>query len=615
MDIALTSLVPTVIELTSFIESNPGHYWWYPNWYLGVPLNFLIGPVVPTALITLNRLFQQHISLFTLYIGIVLFSLIVGSVGVWWLVTLFGRKSLALFSACFYCVFPGFWGLLFFSSGLSHIAFSFIPWVAGIWLLAMKSKRLRLIPLIIVLITFVLLINSSSLLTIVVSLISITLLFDRQEWGKWSLKLGLCIAIAIVLATLWYSPRFWLVQAFNPSLGGKQLIEVVYGLLRFSAFFAPLILAVFTVRKRYIKIQLLSRFVLYFGIGFTFLTATRFVADPDFYMDWLQYALELQLVIAIGCALLVQKLSNRLRHLIILISILILTIISGGLINQLLFDEKVTAYKTDTKQIVLTASTKMPTRFFFSGSPVFWWGSVVPGSVQVRGGRDEVVTQSMLPHITYQIREGMKGEVALQWLDALGVTHVLVHTDKSRDPFKDYKNLERFDQLEQIKTENGDTLFSTHSTHPLAYVVKESVVDLNRPKNALDEDFLTNYLGARIQTAKVTFSSSDQIELSFSPLTSNQIINLAVTYDPGWRVVEGKGAVVKDPLGQIAIIASEPGETSFQLRYVKNYFYIISTILIVCLLLIMLVKNDVVYAALLRRFSVGAVSNDEERDY
>lgn len=615
MDIALSSLVPTVIELTSFVESNPGHFWWYPNWYLGVPFNFLIGPIVPAVLIMLNKLFGQHISLFSLYIGVLLFSLLVGSVGVWWLVTLFGRKSLAVLSACLYCLLPGFWGLLFFSSGLSHIAFSFIPWMVGVWFMAMKSKRQSLLLITIVLITTMLLINSSSLLTILVALISVTLLFDRQEWGKMSFKLGLSLMIAILLATLWYTPRFWLVQAFNPSLGGKQLIEVVYGLIRFLTFFVPLMLAVFFVRKRYIKLHLLSRFVLYFGIGFTFLTLIRFIADPDFYMDWLQYILELQISIAIGGTVLLRKMSYRLRYFVIVIIIMIMTIINGGFINRLLFDKNVTAYKTDIKQIVTSAPAKMPARFFFSGSPVFWWGSVEPRSVQVRGGRDEVVTHSMLPHIVYQIREGTKWEVLLKWLDVLGVTHVLVHGDVSRDPFKDFKNTERFDRLEQLKTENGDTLFRTHSTYPYAYVVKKDMLDLNRPKNALDEDFLTNYFGTRIHTATIANPQPDQIDLIFGSLTHNQIVSVAITYDPAWRLIQGKGTLVKDSLGQTAITAAEPGETVFQLRYEKSYFYIVPTILIVVLMALILVKSDDVYTLLIRRFSVGDVSNDEEREY
>ena len=56
MQIPLTSLVPTIVEVIQFIENNWPHIWWFPNWYLGLPLRFVTGPVVPLVVLGIHKI-------------------------------------------------------------------------------------------------------------------------------------------------------------------------------------------------------------------------------------------------------------------------------------------------------------------------------------------------------------------------------------------------------------------------------------------------------------------------------------------------------------------------------------------------------------------------------
>src|SRR3989344_7550508 len=522
MQLPPTSLVPSIVELISFWEKNWPHIWWFPNWYLGVPFRFFSGPVVPVLVLLFRSLTGWAVA--TSYLALIGMTWLIGGIGVKLLVKeLGGAKRQQWWSMVLFWLLPGSFFLLQFGNGLHHISTALLPWVFYFWWKYLKlthpNPLLRIegnslgnefrFPLFVrggqgallneawlifttLGVTLLLLINAAAILPLVIGLTALILLKSKTEWLAGFIKGILIILTAVSLATIWYTPRFWWIILGNPSFGGKPLSNVIPYILQLAQAFVPIVLGVWFVQKRYRLIQKLTRFGVFFGGSFLFLTLVRFASDPDFWMDWVGYGLELQLAAALLTPLVILNLfqDHKSIRIVTFFIILMLTIGEGvGVYTTYMSYKSYTSYKQRIVELV-GGSVSQNDRIFLTGSGVFWLGEfargqnlldpqldrdgtlvnhkgIVPprmrssqispasprffevGLLQVRGGRDEVSTHQTWAMGAYNIREGEKGELLKDWLAVFGVSTLLYQNETSVEYFKDYKNRQRFGELDK----------------------------------------------------------------------------------------------------------------------------------------------------------------------
>jgi len=77
-----TSLIPVTIALARFVEANglTSMLGWYPHWYLGVPYQYLTGPIIPLLQVFLHNVLPGF-SLFDVSYLLLILSFIASVVG------------------------------------------------------------------------------------------------------------------------------------------------------------------------------------------------------------------------------------------------------------------------------------------------------------------------------------------------------------------------------------------------------------------------------------------------------------------------------------------------------------------------------------------------------
>jgi len=662
MQLPLTSLVPSIVELISFWEKNWPHIWWFPNWYLGVPFRFVSGPVVPIVVLLFRSLTGWAIE--QSYLALIGVTWVIGGIGVKLLVKeLGGAKRQQWWSMILFWLLPGSLFLLQFGNGLYHISTGLLPWVFwGWWKCLNKQKIVMLnlscgarsgfarfqhpkylrsrnefgmtnsqehknIPithwiwtiLTILFITILLLINYAALLPLVIGLTAIILLKSKTEWLAGFIKGILIILTAVSLATIWYTPRFWWIILGNPSFGGKPLSNVIPYILQLAQAFIPIVLGVWFVQKRYRLINKLTRFGVFFGASFLFLTLIRFASDPDFWMDWVGYGLELQLAAALLTPLVILSLfhDHKSIHIVTFFIILMLTIGEGIWIYTTYMSQKPYAsYKQEIVELV-GESVSQNKRIFLTGSPVFWLGEFARGQnlldpqldrdgtlvnhkgivpprmrssqispasptflevdlLQVRGGRDEVSTHQTWAMGSYNIREGdlemtksEQIELLKNWLAVFGASSLLYQNEDSQEYFRDYKNRQRFADMTCYPTcdKLSDVIYKFPNS--IARLAQKELLLVSRPKAGNDESGLAAYTSKLGEPLEFAYIKPNQLTIS-GETRENEVISLAVTYDPHWKLNKENGELHSDNFGNL-VITPVQNEKEWTLTYQEDW--------------------------------------------
>lgn len=666
-----TSLIPSILALSGFFIDNFPHIWWYPFWYLGNPFSYLTGPVVP-LLLMISRGIVPIISLYHLYLGIISGSVFIGGIGVFFFVKSNDkaqshggeRRNIlrAIASGLLYVILPFLWIGLYNQNGLKHIAFALIPFVFIVFKnFLIKGQRSGLVKgrlqgnayrqagiaptywiyflLLIFLISICLLVTVNALLPIIVGIIAIFIMvnriikYDRGAQGKflaeWRerkfVQTLVVLLMALLLATFWYTFRFWWVILTNPSFGGVPLWNLIVKIFQLLLNFLPLVLAIFVVKWR-IKEDNMFFGVIFF-LSFFFLTIVRFLANPGFVIDWIGFLPELQFGLSIlGGAFisgLIKKRNksqiHRLKlkaYLIVMISLIIgvvFLVTSGYLAYNLIFYSK-SDYQNDILNIFESHKITGNERIFMSGSDVFWMNSYLPVP-QVRGGKDEVSIHPFWAHGAFQIREGERAGISEDWLKIFGSSYILVHQLESQDPFHDYKHPEKFKSLQLLAVQDGNKLYKIPNVF-IARVADKKILNIKMPQNGADGLRLEEYTDTLKNKADFRYLASDKIWIK-SLVRSNEVISLAVAFDPSWKIIKGSGRVSGDRLGNTVIVPARSGEQEFLLEYRRDYGVWILLLVLVISGSVFLWKFDDIYPILKRRIpklNIG-LGEDETHNY
>jgi hypothetical protein len=476
---AQTSLIPVQVALARFLEQGGNIFGNYPYWYLGTtPFRYLTGPILPTVLVGLHKVLP-FLSLFEIMLGLVGVVWVVGGMGVYVFIReLEGRggnireeegekKWVAVLAAVFYVFGPMVPFLFRFADGLYLIAFSFLPLTLLLQLrVYRKNKNHRDEILLCLLIAFVILLDSLMIPTLLLGMVALFL--AEVGWKKAEEKLKqtlLVISCSFLVVTLWYTPGYWLTLLGAPSLGGMGVMRVIEWLGKLLPAALAIGAAVFSV-KFFKKRNLLRDFCFYWLFIFGFLSLLRFLSDPDFWLDWTAYGIELQFGLAILGSLVVK----RLGKLIGLMGLIGLIGMWAVMTNKYVLgtfqrniDQSV-EYRIGKRLLEIAKSEE---RVFLSGTTAFWLNSFfeIP---QVRGGKDQVAVDPNWRKVVWEVREfgGVEGDGGLEGilnrLKELKVSYLVVHTQESGEFYHDFVHPEKFEGgegLEKIYEGDGDRIY------------------------------------------------------------------------------------------------------------------------------------------------------------
>ncbi|MFC1727799.1 hypothetical protein ACFL0Y_04715 [Patescibacteria group bacterium] len=549
-----TSFIPVQVALARFLESQglKAIISDYPYWYLGTtPFRYLTGPVLPGIMSVIHRLLPG-LDLFTVFYLILGMVWPLGGVGVYLLLRelMIADKGLmkadnisedqrsksasisdryqrvsAIVAAIFFTLGPIVPFLFRFSDGISLISFSILPYALIFYTKLLKKNTPKNRLLFIITISLILLIDISIFSTLFLGMAAVFLTVSGWKNAEKKIKRSFAyLLICLLVISVWYGPGYWWRILLAPSFAGKSLVSVVSQLGQLLPVALAITLAVLSGRffkKKPKKSQLpitnyyLLRFSFFWLFIFGFLTLMRFIADPDFWLDWMSYGMELQLGLAMVLALGLARINTNYKLMIA--NVLMVVLVFGSwtyLFNEyilktmqkditqsveykigkaLIFADRVVTdvadrklidadqelMNADSKHLQGGAKTKASLlggepraddlspgvepgkTVFLSGSTVFWLNAFfdIP---QVRGGNDGPSKDSDWREAAWEIREGEEAVRSIEWLEKLKVDYLVVHTEVSQEFWHDFKHPEKFegaDGLEKVYDQEGDRIY------------------------------------------------------------------------------------------------------------------------------------------------------------
>lgn len=477
------SLLPATIAIARFMLTS-GLAPIYPYWYLGTNLHYLIGPMGPGLLLALSAILPG-ISLFSLSLGMMVGGVVLGGVGVGVLAArLSGRNGFLVGSvaAILFWLNPWVWvsslGLSEGGQGLGVVLLGW--WVVAVLRVLRIQRRSTMIFLGGFLLAFVLLFSTSLFFDWFIIILSLELvafgktqsivvaknllpLIRRRLYVYW-------IVVGLGLASFWYGWGYWWHVLLVPTVGGRTLFGAINHLWGFGGQLVPLLLVALGVDYWGKRLSQPQKWVATWTGLFLFLSLWRLVNDPDFWLDWSSWGVEIGLGLAVGGGLIIDKIYRWKRSSILFFCVLFVFFIWGwvfawGQRNWWLprmslvgsVEGRITGWLGDAYD--------GSGRVFVSGASVFWLNALEPTIPQVRGGRDSGATYLGWREGMYVLRESMDPEEVMDWLDKLGVRLLVVQTPFSADFYHDYKNmtvyetLEKLGEVELLKDESGDRLY------------------------------------------------------------------------------------------------------------------------------------------------------------
>ncbi|MBI3485948.1 hypothetical protein HY025_03285 [Candidatus Daviesbacteria bacterium] len=594
MSFPQTSLIPSTLSLVNFFISNfPNNLGWYPNWYLGTPFHYLIGPVIPLVLMIFKFL---GLNLSYGFFLLIIISLFITSLGNFVLVgKLKGDKAAQIGSLIFFLLLPVASLLLTVQNGLNLISFSLNPWIFICFLQILQKNSLKNDLILYILISFSFLIDISSLLSLLIGFFCFTLLLRSQiDLEKKLLKTFLIIILSLSTASFWYGLKFWLILGSNPSFGGVPLFNLITSLGKFLVNLLPIILAFWITRLKTfslrIKYEKLDNFSLKFGwlffSSFLILTLIRFVSDPKFVLDWIGFGLQLQFGIAIILGNLISfKTINLLKIKLFLLGIVVISLIGWINFINLWSQTKNLDYQEEITNL-LKKQIPSTDRVFLSGSSVFAINSKL-NLMQVRGGFDSSSINPVWAMAAYQIREGADPELAAKWLQALGTNYILINDLSSKEYFHDFKSLDKFRGFELVDSTNGNFLFKVNDAF-LARIASTEILNTKKLKTGDDLDNLSDYINQIKSVASYSLINPNQIAIKAN-LKPDELISLAISFDPNWQIIKGSGQIKADPLGNLAI---QTADSQLVIKYQNNEFEFFLNLVIYLLLILAVIYYD-----------------------
>jgi hypothetical protein len=452
-----TSLIPVSVALARFLGERGFSAFTsnYPYWYLGTtPYRYLTGPVIPILTVLIKNI-ASVATYFDISIVMIVLSCLISALGWTLFVARIKQEKLNLSSFAVYfllfVVLPWkYMNGLAISEPSAFIAEMLIPFV----LLAVTKNRY----LGIVAVAVILLVSTNVLPVLItgVVILALSASFTDGRLKKWKIPVKrnlIILGFGFSLATLYYTPGFWLTILINPSVGGAPGAKAILSLFGMARNMIPVLLALIVV---YFSKKIADK-INFFGwswiLVFVFLTLWRALGNINFWMDWISWFGEIEVGIVILIAANLKKIN---RMLLLALPFFASFLVFRAIGFPLLITNQPSAEVKSVAKLVGLSGNKL---VFTSGMGVFWLNAFY-NTPQVRGGRDEVAVDPDWLKLSYIFRESADVKAVSKGLGDLGVRYILVNSTGSPDYYHDFKNSYLWDTIGKVVWQGpGDTIY------------------------------------------------------------------------------------------------------------------------------------------------------------
>jgi hypothetical protein len=208
------------------------------------------------------------------------------------------------------------------------------------------------------------------------------------------------------------------------------------------------------------------------------------------------------------------------------------------------------------------------------GSIRYWYDAWYDDA-QSDGGSDQGMLNQLLPMAHWQITRGARADLAIGWLQALGVDAVIVPFNGSQETFHEYSHPEKFQgRLPELYNDHqGNIIFRVPRRFPaIARVVdRASLTAADAPRGGEDWERLTRYVDAvengPDSPVLAKWSGFEALDLQASTLPGQAVL-LQETYDPAWQArSDGKTLPIAHDAFGFMVIAAPPGAHTIHLHF------------------------------------------------
>ncbi len=595
----LDSIEGAYIGLARWILEHPFDWSWFPLWYNGIPFQDSYPPLLHFLVALTAGLSGASPALSYHAVTAVLYCL--GPVTLFWFACrLSGERWVSFYAALFYSVVSPaallvseiaadmgtafgarrLHALVRYGEGPHIAAMTLLP-VALVALDWALSKR-RPVPVYTAVITLaaVVLTNWLGAFALAAAVLAYLLARWDDTWFRtalWAAGIGV---LAYAMASPWIPPSTIATIRRNAqfTVGSYPL-----GIVQFACIsgLALMILGVWILMRRAGAGRLLQFSVLFFlPMGSLVLVWYWFgiyvMPQPS------RYHLEMEMAIALLFAAAARPIGRLIPRgartgLVVVCFFLLLYPFerSAGFAHQLI--RPVEIGSTVQYQVAHWLNFHRPGRRVFVTGTTRFWLNAFADNPQFGGGFDQGIRNPEIPPVNYGItfNEKNDAERAAMWLRAYAVDAVAVSGAGGRDPIKDFKHPDKFaGLLPELWRDGEDVIYEVpRRSSSLARVVRATDIvsgPLDHPY--LDTRALEHFDHAladvNLPTADFGWVRPGEAVIS-AYLNSNQLLSIAVSYDPGWHAtVNGKECPLqKDALGLIVLKPACDGPCRVRLVY------------------------------------------------
>ena len=188
-----------------------------------------------------------------------------------------------------------------------------------------------------------------------------------------------------------------------------------------------------------------------------------------------------------------------------------------------------------------------------SGSIRYWYDAWYDNE-DAYGGSNQGMLNQILPVANWQITQGDRADLAVAWLEALGIDAVIVPDKTSEEIYHDYSHPEKFQGAipEIYNDHKGVVIYQVPRRFPsIARVVdRAALLAALPPSGGDDREALSRYVSAvehgPDSQANVFRPSLESFDVN-ATIAPGQAVLLQETFDPAWHAYSGGKALSIQP--------------------------------------------------------------------
>ena len=405
-------------------------------------------------------------------------------------------------------------------------------------------------------------------------------MLDRDWIRRWLMLAGIG-AVTYLIVMPWASPSIVHLVLRNAQQGTATPLNtrrmMIAGLIGLGLLAAHLVL------KR-LGVNPWLRFFLYFAAitGVVALTYAwlhfEIIPQPN------RFELEFDMAAAAVVAFAATAVLNRLPPRWKVVMIVVLSLLGASQIHRY---RRYAKGLTQPLDITGTIEYRMAKWFdrnmrgkrVFAPGNVSLWMNLFTDVPQVAGCCEQGIPTHEYRIAVYTIYTGQNaGErdaaISLLWLKAYGAAAIGVSGRGSTEVFKPYWNPKKFEGVLPELWRSGDNVVYgiPRPSDSLAHVVKQSAIVVQAPENGLVIEPLLPLVKAldeeKAPFARFRWINPHEAEIE-ATTTSDEVIFVQASYDPGWHATENGGPlkITPDALGMMAIEPMHAGVHRVRLVY------------------------------------------------